>query len=148
MRPIIANIVFSGLSIPCTECSHAAYQSCRGPLLSKLFLLAFNLTCFPPSAQRGFLVWWPLTSNFYQEIFWYQWPRVGDAAVSFVLMRQLLLGSLRASRWGLVTRDHVMITSLVLSGQPSSSGKRWGARDWVNDQSCLCNEASIKTPLV
>lgn len=65
--------------------------------------------------------------------------------VSFVPMRQLLVDSWIASRSVLVTRDQAMIVSINFQVYPSSSGKRPGATDWV-DLSCLCDEASIKSP--
>lgn len=43
-------------------------------------------------------------------------------------------------------KDPATIRSLELPAQPLSSGKGKGTGDWVNDWSCLCDEASIEFP--
>ena len=68
---------------------------------------------------------------------------------SFVLMRWLLVGSWIASGWRLGhQKDQPMIRSLEISVPIPSSREKRGAGDWVYNQLCLHDEASIEIYMV
>ena len=69
--------------------------------------------------------------------------------VSFVLMRQRWVGSWLAPGWRLVTRKtEPWLVAWSFRSHPPFSWERRRAGNGVNNQSCLCDEASIKLPKV
>ena len=65
--------------------------------------------------------------------------------VAFVLMEQWLVGFWMGTGH---QKDQARIRSLELSARPLSSRKGGKAGNWVNDQSCLCDETVIEIPKV
>lgn len=81
------------------------------------------------------------------QSFWIPW-HFWVSGVLFVLMRPLWVGSWIASAWGLLsrkTKPSLQAWNLQLH-YPNIQGGR-GAGGWVNNWSCLWDEASIKKSL-